>query len=120
MGIVHRLIRRLPSHPHSPKLKEVPKVLPQVTGIPVHLSSIRPGHGPSGLYNDCKGSEADGPHKGNQASPIPGRPAHQGPVSERSTSEHSDRGRPDQVLRVDNKSGEVQTKTYSGVFIRGL
>ena len=36
-----------------------------------------------------KGSEADGPDKGDQTSPIPGRLAYQGPVSERSTSEHS-------------------------------
>ena len=38
MGVVDRLIRHLPSHPHPPKLKEVPKVLPQVTGVPVHLA----------------------------------------------------------------------------------
>ena len=31
MGVIDRLSRRLPSHPHPPKLKEVPKVLPQVT-----------------------------------------------------------------------------------------
>ena len=64
--------RRLPSHPHPPKLKEVPKVLPQVTGVPVHFSSFWTGHSPTGLDNACKGSEADGPHKGNQASPVPG------------------------------------------------
>ena len=114
------LSERLPSHPHPPKLKEVPKVLPQVTGVPVHLPSIRASHGPSGLYNDCKRSEADGPDKGNQSSPVPGRLAYQGPVSGRSTSKHSDSCRPNSVLRVDNKSGVVRTKTYSGVFIRGL
>ena len=54
MGVIDRLIRHLPSHPHPPKLKEVPKVLPQVTGVPVHLPSLRPSHGPTGLYNDCK------------------------------------------------------------------
>ena len=47
MGVVDRLIRRLPSHPHPPKLKEVPKVLPQVTGVPVHLPSLRASHGPT-------------------------------------------------------------------------
>ena len=31
MGIVNRPIGHLPSHPHPPKLKEIPKVLPQVT-----------------------------------------------------------------------------------------
>ena len=120
MGVVDRLIRRLPSYPHPPKLKEVPKVLPQVSGVPVHLSSLRASHSPTGLYNDCKRSEADAPVKGNQTSPVPGRLAYQGPVSERSISEHSDSGRPDSVLRVDNKSGEIRTKTYSSVFVRGL
>ena len=72
MGVVDRPIRRIPSHPHPPKLKEIPKVLPQVTGVPVHLSSIWTGHSPSSLYNDCKGSKANGPHKGTQTSPIPG------------------------------------------------
>ena len=103
MGVVDRLVRCLSSHPHPPK-----KVLAQFTGVSVHLHSFQPSHSPTiGLYNDCKGSEADGPHKGSQASPIPGQLAHQGPVSERSTSEHSDHGRPDTVLRMDNKSEEV-------------
>ena len=109
MGVIDRLIRCLPSHPHPPKLKEVPKVLPQVSGVPVHLPSLRASHSPTGFYNDCKGSEADGPDKGNQTSPVPGRLAYQGPVSERSRSEHSDSGRPDSVLRVDNKSGATTT-----------
>ena len=120
MGIVNRLIRCLPSHPHPPKLKEVPKVLPKFTGVPIHLSSFRTGHSPAGLYNACKGSEADGPHKRNQASPVPGRLAHQGPVSGRSPSEHSDSGRTDSVLRVDHKSGKLRTKTCSSVFVHGL
>ena len=104
MGMVDRPIRCLPSHPHLPKFKEVPKVFPQVTGVPVHLSSFQPNNVPTSLYNGCKGSEADGPDKGNQTSQIPGQLAHHGPVSERSTSEHSDCGRPETVLRVDNKS----------------
>ena len=73
MGVIDRPISRLPSHPHSPKLKEVPKVLPQVTSVSVHLPPLRAGHGPSGVYNDCKRSEADSPDKGNQTSPVPGR-----------------------------------------------
>ena len=120
MGVVNRPSRRLPSHPHPPKLKEVPKVLPKVAGVSVHFPSLRTSHSPSGLYNDCKRGEADGPVKGNQTSPIPGRLADQGPVSGRSTSEHSDSGRSDSILRVDNKSGEVRTKTNSGVLLRGL
>ena len=46
MGVVDRPIRRVPSHPHPPKLKEVPKVLPQVTGVPVHLPALWASHGP--------------------------------------------------------------------------
>ena len=107
MGVVDRPIRRLPSHPHSPKLKEVPKVLPQVTGVSVHLCALRASHGPPGLYNDCKRSEADGPDKWNQTSPVPGQQAYQVPVSGRSPTEHSDSGRSEPVLRVDNKSREV-------------
>ena len=37
MGIVDRPIRCLPSHPHPPTVKEIPKVLLQVAGVPVHL-----------------------------------------------------------------------------------
>ena len=40
---------RLPTHPHPPKLKEIPKVLLQVTGVPVHLPPIRTSHSPRGL-----------------------------------------------------------------------
>ena len=107
MGVVDRLIRRLPSQPHPLKLKEVPKVLAQITGVPVHLPSFQTGYSPTGLYNDCKRSEADGPDKGNQNSPVPVRLAYQGPVSGRNASEHSGSGRPDSVLRVDNKSGKI-------------
>ena len=46
MGIVDRPIGRLPSHPHPPKLKEIPKVLPQVSGIPVYLPSFQTSHSP--------------------------------------------------------------------------
>ena len=127
MGIVDRPIRRLPSHPHPPKLKEISKVLPQVAGVPVHLpppklkeiSKVLPqvagvpvylppfwtthSPPPPSLYNDCKGSEANGPLKGTQTSPIPGRLADQVPVSGGSPSEHSGSGRPNPVLGVDNK-----------------
>ena len=49
MGIIDRPIKRLPSHPHPPKLKEIPKVLLEVAGVPVHLPPIRTrdtGHSP--------------------------------------------------------------------------
>ena len=46
MGIVDRPIRRLPSHPHPSKLKEIPKVLPQVAGVPVHLPPFWTSHTP--------------------------------------------------------------------------
>ena len=89
MGIVDRPIGRLPTHPHPPKLKEIPKVLPQVTGVPVHLPSFLTSHSPPGLYSDCKGSEAHGPLRRTQTSPIPGQLADQVPVSGGSPSEHS-------------------------------
>ena len=56
MDIVDRPIGRLSSHPHPPKLNEIPKVLQQVTGVPVHLPSLRTSHSPLGLYNYRKGS----------------------------------------------------------------
>ena len=120
MGIVDRSVGRLPTHPHPSKLKEIPKVLLQVTGVPVHLPPIRTSHSPPGLYNDCKGSETNGPLQRTQTSPIPGRLADQVPVSGGSPSEHSGGGRPIPVLGLDNKSGKIRTETYSGVFVRGL
>ena len=120
IGIVNRPIRCVPSHPHPPKVKEIPKVLPEVAGVPVHLPPFWTSHSPPGLYNDCKGSEANGLLQRTQNSPIPGRPADQVPVSGGSPSEHSGSGRPNPVLGVDNKSGKIRTKTYLGVFVRGL
>ena len=120
MGIIARSIRRLPSHPYPSKLKEIPKVLPQVAGVPVHLPPFRTSHSPAGLYNDRKGSEANGPLKRTQTSPIPGRLADQVPVSGGSNSEHSGSGRSNPVLGLDNKSGKIRTETYSNVFVRGL
>ena len=109
MAVFDRLSRRLPLHPYPPKLKEIPKGLPQVISVSVHFPSLWTSHGPSGLNNDCKRGEAAGPVKGNKTSPVPGRLADQGPVSGRSTSKHSDSGGPNTVRRVDNKSGEVRT-----------
>ena len=120
VGIVERSVGRLPTHPHPPKLKEIPKVLLQVSGVPVHLTPIRTSHSPPGLYNDCKGSETNGPLQRTQNSPIPGQLADQVPVSGGSPSEHSGGGRPNPVLGLDNKSGKIRTETYSGVFVRGL
>ena len=120
MGIVDRSVGHLPSHPHPSKLKEIPKVLLQVSGVPVHLPPIRTSHSPPGLYNDCKGSEANGPLQRTQTSPIPGRLNDQVPVSGGSPSEHSGGGRPNPLLGLDNKSGKIRTETYSGVFVRGL
>ena len=120
MGIADRSVGRLPTHPHPPKLKEIPKVLLQVSGVPVHLPPSRTSHSPPGLYNDCKGSETNGLLQRTQNSPIPGRLADQVPVSGGSPSEHSSGGRPNPVLGVDNKSGKIKTETYSGVFVHGL
>ena len=120
VGIVDRSVGRLPAHPHPPKLKEIPKVLLQGSGVPVHFPPVRIGHSPPGLYNDRKGSETNGPLKRTQNSPIPGRLADQVPVSGGSPSKHTGGGRPNSVLGVDNKSGKIRTETYSGVFVRGL
>ena len=46
MGVVDKPIRLLSSHPHLPKLKEVPTVLPQFSGVPVHLPPFRPSLAP--------------------------------------------------------------------------
>ena len=120
MGIVDRFVGCLPSHPHPPKLKEIPKVLPQVIGVPVHLPYFWTSHSPPGLYNDHKRIVANSPLKRTLTSPIPGRLADQVPVSGGSPTEHSGSGRPNPVLGVDNKSGKIRTETYSGVFVRGL
>ena len=116
MCIVDRFVGRLPTHPHPSKLKEIPKVLLQVSGVPVHL----PSHSPPGLYNDCKGSETNGPLQRTQTSPIPGRLADQVPVSGGSPSEHSGSSRPNPVLGVDNKSGKSELKHTQVFFVRGL
>ena len=45
-------------------------------------SSLPPYLSVTGLYNDCKGSETDGPHKGSQTPTIPGPVAYQAPSQE--------------------------------------
>ena len=117
MGIVDRPIRRLPSHPHPPKLKEIPKVLPQVfqfTSLPFGLATA------SQVFTMIVKEVKLMALKRTQTSPIPGRLADQVPVSGGSPSEHSGSGRPNPVLGVDNKSGKIRTETCSGVFVRGL
>ena len=104
----------------SPSTQTHGNTLPQVTGVPVRLTSFRTSHSPPDLSNDCKGSEANGPLQRTQTSPIPGRLADQVPVSGRRPSEHSGSGRPNPVLGVDHKSGKIRTETYSGVFVRAL
>ena len=46
VGIVDRSIGHLPTHPHPSELKEIPKVLLQVTGVPIHLPPIWTSHSP--------------------------------------------------------------------------
>ena len=46
VGIVDRSVGHLPTHPHPSKLKEIPTVLLQVTGVPIHLPPIRTSHSP--------------------------------------------------------------------------
>ena len=49
MGIVARPIGHLPSHPYPPKLKEIPKVLPQVAGVPIHRPPLWTSQPPRSL-----------------------------------------------------------------------
>ena len=104
----------IPIHPNSRKYLRFCN-RSQVTSLPFGLATAAPG-----LYNDCKGSEANGPLQRTQTSPIPGRLADHVPVSGGSPSEHSGSGRPKPVLGVDNKSGKIRTETYFGVFVLGL
>ena len=100
----------IPIHQNSRKYldnKFLNKVLPQVSGVPVHLPSFRTSHSPPGLYNDRKENEANGPLQRTQTSPIPGRLADQVPVSGGSPSEHSGSGRPNPVLGVELKPTQV-------------
>ena len=120
VGIVVRPVGRIPSHPHPSKLKEVPKVLLQGPGVPVHLPTFRTGHSPPGLYDVRKGSETNGPLKRTQNSPIPGRLADQVPVPGGISKGHTGSGRPNPILGLDNQPGKIRTETYSGVFVRGL
>ena len=120
MGIVDRSVGRLPSHPHPSPLKKIPKILPQVPGVPIHFHAIRTGHSPPGLYHDCKGVEAHGPLKRTQTPPIPGRLPDQVSVLGGSPSEHSGSGRCNPVLGMDHQSGKIRTESHSGVFVRGL
>ena len=113
VGIVDRSVGHLPAHPHPSKLKK--SQVFQFTSLQFGLATAPPG-----LYNDCKGSETNGPLQRTQTSPIPGRLADQVPVSGGSPSEHSGGGRPNSVLGLDNKSEKIRTETYSGVFVRGL
>ena len=108
MGVVYRPLRLLPSHPHPRILQGIPMVLPWFSSVAVYLPPFQPSHGIASFYNDCKGSEADDPHKWSQTSPIPGQLAYQGLVPGGDTNKYSDRGRPNTVLRVDNQSREVR------------
>ena len=112
MDVIGRPSRCLSSHPHPPKLKEVPKVLPQVASVSVHFPSLRTSHGPSGLYNDCKRGEADGPVKGIRLHQylddwlIRAQSQEEAQVNTQTVVDLTQSW-------VDNKSGEVRTKANS-------
>ena len=120
MSSVDRSIACLPSHPHPSSLKEIPKILPQVSGVPVHLPTFWTGHSPPGLYHDRKGGEAHGPLQRAQTPPIPGRLADQVSIPRGSPSEHSGSGRSNPVLGMDHQSAKIRTESHSGVFVCGL
>ena len=92
----------IPIHPNSMKYLRFchRSQVSQFTSLPFGLATAPPG-----LYNDCKGSEANDPLPRTQTSPIPGRLADQVPVLGGSPSEHSGSGRPNPVLGLDTKSG---------------
>ena len=114
MGIVDRSIGCLPSHLHPSSLKEIPKILPQVSGVPVHLPTFRTGHSTSGLYHDRKEVKLMSLSR-SQTPPIPGRLADQVSVTGGSPSEHSGSGRSNPVLGMGHQSMK-STESHSGVF----
>ena len=75
----------IPIHPNSRKYLRFcyKSQVFQFTSLPFGLATAPPG-----LYNDCKGSETNGPLQRTQSSPIPGRLADQVPVLGGSPSEH--------------------------------
>ena len=116
MGIVDRSVGRLPTHPHPSNSRKYLRFcykaqVFQFTSLSFGLATA------PGLYNDCKGSETNGPLKRTRNSPIPGRLADQVPVSGGSPSEHTGGGRPNPVLGVDNqeKSELKPTQVFSFV-----
>ena len=120
MGVVYRTVRRLPLHSLPLSLEEVPTVLPRFSSVPVHIPPSRPSHGPTSLYNDCKGSKADGPHKMSHISPIPGQLAYQGPVPGGDTSKYLNLGRPNTVLGWIINQEKSELKPTQVFFVRGL
>ena len=91
----------IPIHPNSRKYLRFyyRSLVFQFTSLSFGLATAPPC-----LYNDCKGSEANGPLQRTQTSPIPGRLADQVPVSGGSPSEHSDSGRPYPVSCAKGKN----------------
>ena len=107
VGIVDRSIGLLPSHPHSSTLKEIPKILPQVSGVPVHIPPLWTGHSPQVFTMIVKEVKLMAHTRGL-------------PISGGTPSEHSVSGRSNSIPGVDYKSRKVRTETYSGVFVCGL
>ena len=94
----------IPIHPNSRKYLRFchKSQMFQFTSLPFRLAMAPQ------VFDDCKRSEADCPDKGNQTSPVPGRLAYQGPVSGRSTSEHSESGRPDLWWIINQEKSELK------------
>ena len=119
MGVVDRPIRRQPSNLHSPKLLKYLRFCHRsqvfhFTSLPFGLVTA-----PQIFTMIVKLVKLMALTRGIRL--------HQylddwliGPSLRKKHNKHSDSGRPNPVLRLDNKSGEVQTKTYSSVFVCGL
>ena len=120
MGIVDRPIGRLPSHPHPSKLKEIPKVLPQVTGVPVHIPPFRTSHSPQVFTMIVKEVKLMALSRGLRFHQylddwlIRSQSQEEAQVNTQAVVDLTP------VLVVDNESGKIRTKANSGVFVRGL
>ena len=93
----------IPIHPNSRKYLRFchKSQVFQFTSLPFGLATAPQ------VFTMLVGSEADGPHKRTQASPVPGRLADQGPVAG-SPSEHSDSGRTDIGWIINQETSELK------------
>ena len=95
MGHIDISLRRIPTHSHSPSIKEVPQVPPQGNLISVHQPALWSGHGPSGLHLASEGSKAPSSKAEHSSTSVPRRLADKGLFPGRSSETHSQASLPD-------------------------